>query len=97
MSFFARPSTHRISTAPSGRARCRKCRRTIAKGTVRIETCAFVRPGRAVTMFRCGTCVDAQFAASLLSVYKRAERVPVDASVSEADLEGVRSQLNSYT
>ena len=44
--FKQKKSTYRISVAPSGRARCRRCRAVIAKGETRLEVCAFVRPGR---------------------------------------------------
>ena len=34
------------TAAPSGRARCHRCRAVIAKGKTRLEVCASVRPGR---------------------------------------------------
>ena len=76
-------STYRISAAPSGRARCRRCRAVIAKGETRLEVCAFVRPGRYTTLLRCTApaCIDAPLAAAILSVYKHADRVPVDAAL----------------
>ena len=94
MSFRTRPSTHRISTAPTGRAKCRKCKQCIPKGAVRLETCAFVRPNRRTVFVRCGGCVDAKMAAAVLSVYKVAERVPVDESVSECDVVRVRGLIS---
>ena len=76
-------STYRISAAPSGRARCRRCRAVIAKGETRLEVCAFVRPGRYTMLLRCTApaCIDAPLAAAILSVYKHADRVPVDAAL----------------
>ena len=76
-------STYRISAAPSGRARCRRCRAVIAKGETRLEVCAFVRPGRYTLLLRCTApaCIDAPLAAAILSVYKHADRVPVDAAL----------------
>ena len=81
--FKQRQSTYRISAAPSGRARCRRCRAVIAKGETRLEVSAFVRPGRYSLLLRCTApaCIDAPLAAAILSVYKRAERVPVDAAL----------------
>ena len=81
--FKQKQSTYRISAAPSGRARCRRCRAVIAKGETRLEICAFVRPGRYTLLLRCTapSCIDARLSAAILSVYKQAERVPVDAAL----------------
>ena len=81
--FKQEKSTYRISAAPTGRARCRRCRAVIAKGETRLEVCAFVRPGRYTLLLRCTApaCIDAPLAAAILSVYKHAERVPVDAAL----------------
>ena len=51
--FKQRKSTYRISAAPTGRGRCRRCRAVIAKGETRLEACAFVRPGRYTLLLRC--------------------------------------------
>ena len=81
--FKQKKSTYRISVAPSGRARCRRCREVIAKGETRLEVCAFVRPGRYILLLRCTApaCIDAPLSAAILSVYKSADRVPVDAAL----------------
>ena len=81
--FKQKRSTYRISTAPSGRGRCRRCRKFIAKGETRLEVCAFVRPGRYTLLLRCteSVCIDAPLSAAVLSVYKNADRVPVDAAL----------------
>ena len=81
--FKKKKSTYRISVAPSGRARCRRCREVIAEGETRLEVCAFVKPGRYTLLLRCTTpaCIDAPLSAAILSVYKHAERVPVDAAL----------------
>ena len=93
MTFLTRPSTYRIDLAPTGRARCRKCKRLVAKGDPRIITTAFVMPGRNTVRIRCVGCVDRKFAAAVLSVYKSAERVPVDPAVAGDVVECVRSAL----
>ena len=67
--------------APTGRGRCRRCRRRIEKGAARVEICAFVRPGRRTLLLRCADCVDARFAAAVLAVHGWAERVPVEAAL----------------
>ena len=79
--FKEQPSTYRISAAPTGRGRCRRCRNLISKGETRFEVCVFVRPGRYTLLLRCTkqTCIDRPLAAAILDVYKCAARVPVDA------------------
>ena len=81
--FKQKQSTYRLSVAPSGRARCRRCRAVIAKGETRLEVCAFVRPGRYTLLLRCTApaCIDAPLSSAVLSVYKSANRVPVDAAL----------------
>ena len=92
--FEQRPSTYKISAAPTGRARCRRCAHRIEKGAVRIEIYAFVRPGRHTLLFRCADCLDARFAAAVLAVHGSAERVPVAAAlVGSAEVRRVRDAL----
>ena len=81
--FKQKKSTYRLSVAPSGRGRCRRCRAFIAKGETRLEVCAFVRPGRYTLLLRCTApaCIDAPLSAAILSVYKHADRVPVDTAL----------------
>ena len=81
--FRQKKSTYRISAAPSGRGRCRRCRAVIAKGETRLDVCAFVRPGRYTLLLRCTApaCIDAPLSAAILSVYKSADCVPVDATL----------------
>ena len=98
MSFRTKPNAYAISLAPTGRARCRKCRRHVAAGAVRLVTTAFIRPGRATCFVRCGTgtCIDLACAHAILSVYGAAARVPVDPRVSPAEAERVRACIESY-
>ena len=81
--FTQKQSTYRISAAPSGRGRCRRCRAVIGKGETRLEISAFVKPGRYTLLLRCTapSCIDARLSAAILSVYKHTERVPVDAAL----------------
>ena len=85
MVFTTKHSTYRISHAPTGRGKCRKCKQLISKGAVRIEICAFVRPGRSTLLLRCTSskCIDERLCASILAVYANVNRVPV-----EVDLDG---------
>ena len=96
MTFKTRPSVYCISLAPSSRARCRSCKRRVEKGEVRIAITAFVRPGRSTKLVRCvrTRCLDAKFAAAVLSVYGSATRVPVYMGVPLADAAAVQSRLD---
>tara|TARA_B110001452_G_scaffold212356_1_gene182944 strand:+ start:159 stop:464 length:306 start_codon:yes stop_codon:yes gene_type:complete len=93
MGFKTRPSTFRIGIAPTGRARCRGCKRTIPKGATRILVTAFVLPGRVTMLSRCSCCIDARLAAAVLDVYGTAERVPVEPGVGDTELARVRARL----
>ena len=95
MTFKQRPSTYRLSVAPTGRGRCRKCRKPILKGATRIEVCAFVRPGRSSLLLRCTACIDARFATAVLAVYTRADRVPADDKLACAEASRVREAIRS--
>ena len=94
MTFRTRPSTYRISLAPTNRAKCRKCKQILAKGTPRITTTAFVMPGRSTVFARCAPrCIDAKFTEAVLSVYADSKRVPADPAVADDVVERVRSAL----
>ena len=93
MTFSTRPSTYRISLAPTGRARCRKCKQTIRKGAVRLEICVFVRPGRYTLLMRCASCIDTAMAKAILNVYTSASRVPAEPSVDPASAARVRGRI----
>ena len=69
----------------------------ISKGETRFEVCVFVRPGRYTLLLRCTkqTCIDRPLAAAILAVYKRADRVPVDAAL-EGEAEAL-SVLHAIT
>ena len=95
MTFSTRPSTYRISLAPTGRARCRKCKQTIPKGAVRLEIGAFVRPGRYTLLVRCASCIDTAMALAILKVYKSASNVPAEPSVDQASVTRVRDRISS--
>ena len=82
--FKERRSTYRISVAPTGRGRCRRCRKPIPKGATRLEVNAFVRPGRHTLLLRCTEtgCVDARLAVAVLAVYEHASNVPVNSALN---------------
>ena len=49
MTFKTQPHRYTIGLAPTSRARCRGCRRLVAKGELRLAIHAFVRPNRGTT------------------------------------------------
>jgi hypothetical protein len=92
--FATQPSVHRLSLAPTNRARCLKCKQLIAKGALRLETCAFVCPGRRTVFVRhAPACVTPAVAREVLKVYKSADRVPVDAAVSSCERDLVHKDI----
>ena len=93
MGFKTRPSTYRIGIAPTGRARCRSCKRLIGKGESRLVISAFVRPGRVTVFSRCCGCIDTRLAAALLGVYGTADRVPREPGLADDELTRVRARL----
>ena len=97
MTFSTRPSTYRISLAPTGRACCRKCKKSIHKGAVRLEVCVFVRPGRYTLLLRCVSCIDSAMALAILKVYKSASRVPAAPSIDSALVNCVRNKITTFS
>ena len=95
MSFKTRPSTNQVDLAPTGRAHCRKCKRRVEKGEVRIVVRAFVRPSRATSLVRCSHCIDSSLARVILRVYGQTDRVPMDFRVSMEDAVRIRARLRS--
>ena len=76
MTFKTQPHRYTIDLAPTSRARCRGCRRSIEKGALRLAIHAFVRPNRGTTFTRHLTteCVTALEAGN---VYPSGNRHPV--------------------
>ena len=95
MPFSARPSTYRIEAAPTGRARCRRCRLAVGKGELRLAITAFVRPGRSTVMYRCAraACFDAAFARAVIATYKTPCAVPAAHGVEPRDVQRIRASL----
>ena len=75
--FKTRPSTYSIGLAPTGRAKCRVCRRGVETGEVRIVTHAFVKPGRSHDFVSHLTCATPAVVEAMLAVYFTVERVPM--------------------
>ena len=87
MTFKTRSHRYTIGLAPTSRARCRGCRRSIEKGTLRLAIHAFVRPNRGTTFTRHlnPECVGTALAADMM----RARRVPYGVGVDRGVEPGV--------
>ena len=87
MSFKTKPHRYTIGPAPTSRARCRRCRRPIERGALRLAIHAFVRPNRSTTFARHLSlgCVGMALAADVLRARDVAPtEVQVDVRVSHA-------------
>ena len=75
MTFKTRPHRYSIGPAPTNRARCRGCRQTICRGSLRVVIRVFVRPGRGTTFVRhaSAACIDASLAKNVLSARAKGE------------------------
>ena len=95
MTFLARKSTYRIESAPTGRARCRRCRKAVPKGDLRVAITAFVRPGRSAVLFRCArpACIDATLVNAVLATYGSPDAIPA-ANVVPAEAQRVRAMFS---
>lgn len=97
MGFKARPNSYYVDLAPTGRARCMRCRTLIPKGSVRIVTRAFIRPQRFTYFARCApSCIDVAFAAAVIRQHRRADDVPVAADVSLEAVDSIKSALHGH-
>ena len=83
MTFKTKPHRYTIGLAPTSRARCRGCRRSIEKGALRLAIHAFVRPNRGTTLTRHLTaeCVGTAHAADVMRARGVLHGVCVDALV----------------
>ena len=92
--FKAQPSVYKLSVAPTGRARCRVCKQLVGKGELRLETGAFVMPGRRTVFVTHATCVTAAQARNVMSVYRSVERVPAGADADTGLVEAARARIS---
>ena len=83
--FKTQPHTFALSIAPTSRAWCRGCKRHVQKGEVRLETRAFVRPGRFTTFVRHVACVNGALARLVVTTHGGIERVPVGSGMTRDD------------
>ena len=89
MTFKTRPHRYTIGLAPTSRARCRGCRRSIEKGTLRLAIHAFVRPNRGTTLTRHlnPECVGTALAADVMRARGVSCGVHVDCKVEPGVVE----------
>ena len=87
MSFKTKPHRYTIGPAPTSRARCRRCKRPIERGALRLAIHAFVRPNRSTTFARHLSlgCIGVALAADVLRARDAAPtEAQVDVRVSPA-------------
>ena len=89
----AKSSTFHIGIAPTSRARCRKCKQQVQKGSVRIVTTAFIKHGQTARFTRCATCIDEKFAGAILSIYSDPTRIPTTADVDAGTAKEIHATL----
>ena len=92
-SFKTRPPTFSIGLAPTGRARCRGCKRVVEKGEARLVTHAFVRPGRSRDFVRHVGCVSPELVRAVIAAHGSVERVPTEKGMDGDALSGTCAQL----
>ena len=93
--FRTQPSVYKLSLAPTGRARCRVCKQLVGKGELRLETCAFVMPGRRTVFATHATCVTVAQARDVMSIYRCVDRVPIGAGADTMRVKEAQSRLAS--
>lgn len=91
--FQARSHRYSIDIAPTARARCRGCRKPIAKGLPRLVICAFVRPHRSTRFVRHIGCIGEKLAADVARAHGSMERVPLDGGMGSEAAARVRATL----
>ena len=92
--FKTRASTYSIGLAPTSRAMCRVCKKTVEKGEARIVTHAFVRPGSRSHDFVCHAgCATLKLVQAMVSVYGAVQWVPMTKSIETVVCEEVRTGL----
>ena len=93
--FKTQPSVYKLSVAPTGRAKCRVCKQSVGKGELRLETCAFVMPGRRTVFVTHAACVTAAQARDVVHVYGSVGRVPVGVGLDMERVSEAQSRIAS--
>ena len=93
--FRTRPGKFWVGAAPTGRAKCRTCRRNIEKGDARLVSLEFVCPGKSVKVVHHARCVTRKLARAVLKVYGSVDGVPISTDVSVEEQRAIRLRLSS--
>ena len=88
-----RANKYWFGLAPSGRAKCRACKKCVEKGDVRLVVLAFVCPGRSCKLTHHVGCVTPKLARAVLDVFRDVNRVPMSEDVSAEERRAIRMQL----
>ena len=90
-------SSYHIGIAPTSRARCRRCKCQVQKGSARIVTTAFVQHGHTVRFTRCIACIDAPLAAAVVRVYGISTCIPSTLDVDSDTADAIRATITRLT
>ena len=86
-------SKFNLALAPTGRARCRKCKSVIGKGDLRIVVTCFVKRGMSRRVSRCVWCLDGRLAKAVIGACGDACALPVAAGVDHETAEALKARL----
>jgi hypothetical protein len=89
----SQPNEYHISLAPTSRARCRRCKKPVQKGAVRIVVTAFVKRNFTTRFTRCASCVDASLATAVSTRYGNVARLRATPEVEPAAAEKIRATI----
>ena len=93
--FRTQATKYWVGTAPTSRAKCRSCKKSIEKGGVRLVALAFVCPGRSCKLVHHACCVTPKMAKAVLDVCGDVSRVPMSGDVTEQEQSAMRVRLLS--
>jgi hypothetical protein len=86
-------SLYHLGIAPTSRAKCKRCRSALVKGSVRMVATVFVARGHTARFSRCLACLDAPLAAAVSTACGGTERLIATPAVDPSVVERVRREL----
>ena len=86
-------SLYHLGTAPTSRARCKRCRSVVPKGAVRLVVTAFVTRGHTTRFSRCLRCLDAPLATAVSTACDGTQRLMAAPEVDPAVAEAMRTEF----
>ena len=90
-------SQYHLGVAPTSRAKCRRCRRAVPKGAVRLVVTAFVTRSATARFSRCLACLDAPLAAAVKAACGGTDRLLATPGVDPAAAEAIRAELHAIS